>query len=68
MLAFLPCSQVSAWLAVEQLDVVVVHQQAVHQHLDRLKRGHADQQIGVLDLGLLVRTFAQESILPGAAL
>ena len=65
MLAFLPCSQVSAWLAVEQLDVVVVHQQAV-LHLDPLI--HADQQIGVLDLGLLVRTFAQESILPGAAL
>ena len=65
LLAFLPCFQVSAWLAVEQLDVVVVHQQAA-LHLDPLI--HADQQIGVLDLGLLVQTFSQESTLPGVAL
>ena len=67
LLAFLPCSQVSAWLAVEQLDAVVDHQQAA-LHLDRLMRGHVDQQIGVPDLGLLFRTFAQESTLPGVAL
>ena len=67
LLAFLPCSQVSVWLAVEQLDAVVDHQQAA-LHPDRLLRGHVDQLIGVPDLGLLVRTFAQESTFPGVAL
>lgn len=67
LLAFLPCSQVSVWLAVEQLDAVVDPQQAA-LHLDRLMQGHADQLIEVPDLELLVRTFAQESTLPGVAL
>ena len=67
LLAFLPCSQVSVWLAVEQLDAVVDHQQAA-LHPDRLLRGHVDQLIGVPDLGLLVRTFARESTFPGVAL
>ena len=67
LLAFLPCSQVSVWLAVEQLDAVVDHQLAA-LHLDRLLRGHVDQLIGGPDLGLLARTFAQESTFPGVAL
>ena len=65
LLAFLPCSQVSAWLAVEQQVAVVVEHQQVGLHLEQ---EHAEQLIGVPDLGLLVPTFAQESTLPGVAL
>ena len=66
LLAFLPCSQASAWL-VEEQQVVVVLQQVV-LHLDQLLQGHVDQQTGDQDLGLRGRTFDQELVFLAAAL
>ena len=66
LLAFLPCSQASAWLVGEQ-QVVVVHQQVDH-HLDQLLQGHVDQRTGDRDLGLRGRTFDQGLVFLAAAL
>ena len=66
LLAFLPCSQASAWLVGEQ-QVVVVHQQVDH-HLDQLLQGHVDQRTGDRDLGLRGRTFDQGSVFLAAVL
>ena len=66
LLAFLPCSQASAWL-VEEHQVVVVLQQVV-LHLDQLLQGHVVQRTGDQDLGLLGRTFDQGLVFLVAAL
>ena len=66
LLAFPPCSQVSAWL-VEEQQVVVVLQQVDH-HLDQLLQGHVDQRTGDRDLGLRGRTFDQGLVFLAAAL
>ena len=60
LLAFLPCSQASAWLVEEQQVVVL--------HLDQLLQGHVDQRTGDRDLGLRGRTFDQGLVFLAAAL
>ena len=66
LLAFLPCSQASAWLVGEQQVVVVLQQVALH--LDQLLQGHVDQRTGDRDLGLLSQTSDQGLVFLVAAL